>query len=160
MAREAIRRLYDVDPNSLVLKKLRQTNKYDVGTVTFRAKPGKLIDLDRLHESVWASRLSGGTSSGLVSLEVTAIGDVELGEKDAVLKVTGADAEFVLAKHPDQEHQAAYAQLTTALEHGEKSLIVSGKIDGWSGRWPSVLSKLPAKPRKILVTNVQSLQEK
>jgi hypothetical protein len=161
MAREAIRRLYDVDQNSLVLTKLRQTDKYDVGTVAFRAKPGKLIDLDRLHESVWATRLSQGTSSGLVGLDVTAVGEVTRGEK-AVLKVAGTDAEFVLARHPEQGHRAAFDQLKMALDRGEKVLSVSGKIDGWSGRWPGVLSKLPGKPRKILVTSVQekSLQDK
>ena len=76
MAREATARLYDVDEDSVVFKKLNQTEKYDQGVITFRARKGKLIDLDKLHESVWASRLAHGTRSGLVSLDVVVIGEV------------------------------------------------------------------------------------
>ena len=78
MAREAIARLYDVDEDTVVFKKLNKTDQYDQGVVTFRARKGKLIDLEKLHESIWASRLSGGTRSGLVSLEVVAIGEIGL----------------------------------------------------------------------------------
>lgn len=155
MAREAIRRLYDVDQSSLVLTKLRQSEKYDIGTVAFRAKPGKLISLDLVHESVWATRLSQGTSSGLVSLDVTAIGELVV-EGDATrLKVAGANEQFLLARSPDEKHREAFDQLKSSQDHAGKLLRVSGRIDGWSGRWPGVLKQLPVKPRKILVTKVE-----
>ena len=100
MARDATARLYDVDAETISFKRFNKTGKYDTGTVTFRAKTGKLIDLDKLHESVWATRLSGGTSSGLVSLEVTVAGTIVVADKETTLKVTGAEPEFVLAPNP------------------------------------------------------------
>ena len=53
MACDATARLYDVDEDSVVFKKLQQTKRYDQGTITFGACNGKLIDLDQLHESIW-----------------------------------------------------------------------------------------------------------
>ncbi len=155
MAREATARLYDVDAETIAFKRFNKTGKYDIGTVTFRAKPGKLIDLDKLHESVWATRLSGGTSSGLVSLEVTVVGMIVVGDKETTLKVTGAEPEFVLAQNPEAEFNAAFDDLKAALGRGEKVTKVSGRLDGWSGRWPEMLKKLPAKPRRLLVTRFE-----
>ncbi len=152
MAREATARLYDVDAETIAFKRFNKTGKYDIGTVTFRAKPGKLIDLDKLHESVWATRLSGGTSSGLVSLEVTVGGMIVVGEKETTLKVAGVEPEFVLAQNPEADFKNAFDELKAALARGEKVTSVSGRLDGWSGRWPEMLKKLPPKPRRILVT--------
>ncbi len=155
MARDATARLYDVDAETIAFKRLNNTGKYDTGTVTFRAKPGKLIDLDKLHESVWATRLSGGTSSGLVSLEVTVAGTIVVGEKETTLKVAGAEPEFVLTQNQEADFKNAFAELKAALERGEKVTSVSGRLDGWSGRWPEMLKKLPPKPRRILVTRFE-----
>ena len=155
MARDATARLYDVDADSLTFKRLNLTGKYDIGLVTFRAQKGKLIDLDKLHESVWATRLSKGTSSGLVSLEVTAAGTIVVGDKDTTLQVGDAEPEFVLAQNPDGEFKNAFNEMRTALERGEKIAKVSGRLDGWSGRWPEMLKKLPAKPRRMLVTRFE-----
>lgn len=152
MAREATARLYDVDADTISFKRFNKTGKYDIGTVTFRAKPGKLIDLDKLHESVWATRLSVGTSSGLVSLEVTVAGTIVVGDKQTTLKVVEAEPEFVLAQNPEADFKTTFDELKAALERGEKVTSVSGRLDGWSGRWPEMLKKLPAKPRRILVT--------
>lgn len=160
MAREATARLYDVDQDSVVLEKLTQTGKYDQGTITFRAKEGKLIDLDELHESIWATRLSRGTRSGLVGLEVTAVGDVVDNEEGTVLVVAGSDAYFVLGKHTDDEHKAAFDQMRSALDRGEKVASVSGRIDGWAGLWPDVLRQPPPKPRRILVTAFETAEDK
>ena len=137
------------------MKKLSQSGKYDTGTVTFRARPGKLIDLDKLHESIWATRLSAGTSSGLVSLEGTAVGAVVVGEQEMILKVDGSTAQFVLAKNPDKQHEASLDQLRAALGRGEKVVSVTGRVEGWSGLWPKMLKTLPAKPRRILVTEFE-----
>ncbi len=156
MARDATARLYDVDEKSVVLTKLTQTGKYDAGTIAMRAKKGKLIELDKLHESVWATRLSGGTRSGLVSLEVTAAGTVFVGESETILKVTGSDAHFVLQKNPEGENKAAFDELRSALDRGEQIVSVTGRVDGWSGLWPEVLRKLPPKPRRILVTGFET----
>ena len=160
MVREAATRLYDVDRSSVVLKKLNQSEKYDVGTIVMRPKPGKLIDLDQLHESIWATRLSGGTSSGLVSVDVTAVGDVAANANETSLRVVGSDAYFVLGKHPDDKHRAAFDDLRSALDRGEKVISVSGRLDGWAGRWPDVLRKLPPKPRRILVTEFETAKDK
>jgi hypothetical protein len=81
VARDAISRLYDVQASSVVYTKPPKRGKYDHGTVTFKARKGKRIDLDKLHESVWATRLSGGTSSGLVRLDVTAASRIERADR-------------------------------------------------------------------------------
>jgi hypothetical protein len=156
MVREAAARLYDVDADSLKFQKLAIANRYDTGTVSFRAKRDKLIDLDKLHESIWATRLSGGTRSGLISIEVTAVGDVVVEGSETVLKVAGADSHFILAAHPDNEHRIAFDQMRSAVERGEQVVSVSGQVDGWSGRWPDVLRQLPPKPRRILVTGFET----
>ena len=160
MVREAATRLYDVDKNSVVNKKLNQAERYDTGTITIRPKPGKLIDLDLLHESIWATRLSGGTSSGLVSLEVTAVGEAAALDKETILKVAGSDAQFVLGKHPDEKHNAAFDELRSAIDRGERVISVGGRLDGWAGHWPEVLRKLPPKPRRILVTEFETARNK
>ena len=160
MVREAATRLYDVDKHSVVNKRLNQSDKYDIGTIMIRPKQGKLIDLDQLHESIWATRLSGGTSSGLVSLDVTAVGEAVIDKNEAILKVAGSDAHFVLGKHPDEKHQSAFDELRSALDRGEKVTSVSGRIDGWAGRWPDVLRKLSSQPRRILVSEFETAKEK
>lgn len=163
MAREATARLYDVDQDSVLLKNLSRSGKYDTGTIAFRAKPGKRIDLDKLHESVWATRLSGGTNSGLVSLEVTAVGEVITKEQETILQVAGSDTEmiyFVLAKNPSNEHSRAFDDMRATIDRGERVVGVTGRIDGWSGLWPKVLRELPAKPRRILVTEFETAKEK
>ncbi len=154
MACDATARLYDVDEDSVVFRKLQKTKRYDQGTVTFRARKGKLIDLDKLHESIWATRLSGGTRSGLVSLEVTVIGRVVNTDDGAVLKVSNSDAEFVLRGSTDKEHAPAFAELQS-VAGGNAILRISGRIDDYAGRWPEVLRKRPVKPRRILVGSFQ-----
>ena len=136
----------------MVFEKLQKTERYDQGTVTFRARKGKLIDLDQLHESVWATRLSGGTRSGLVSLEVTAVGEVVSAEGKLVLKVAGSGKEFVLGKHSDEQYAAAFAKLQPG---GTAAVKLTGIIDEYAGRWPDVLKKQPANPRRILVTGIE-----
>ena len=154
MACDATARLYDVDEKTVVFQKLQKTKRYDQGTVTFRARKGKLIDLDKLHESIWATRLSGGTRSGLVSLEVTAIGQVVVTQDEIALKVSGSDSEFVLLKHPDEEHTAVLDNLQAATRRST-NFRVTGRIDDYKGRWPDVLKEQPTNPRRILVTSFE-----
>ena len=78
MARDAIARQYDVDKNSVTLEPGPVTEKgkgYHPGTISFRAKEGKSIDLEKLRQSIAATRLSGGTNMRMDYLEITATGD-------------------------------------------------------------------------------------
>ena len=63
MARKAAARLYDVDENKVAFLRSKRLKRYTHGTIPFQAKKGKLIDLDKLHKSVWATRLSKGSLS-------------------------------------------------------------------------------------------------
>jgi hypothetical protein len=160
VARDATARLYDVDADSFAFEKRHQSEKYDVGTISFRARPGKRIDLQQLHESIWATRLSGGTNSGVISLEVTAIGEVAIDKDQTLLKVAGTDRQFILvdeidAKPPDAK-ASAYAKLLEAIGRGEQVNRVTGYVDGWSGRWPAVLRKTPARTPRLMVTEFQT----
>jgi hypothetical protein len=158
VAVDATARLYDVDEDSVVFSRLDKTKKYDQGTVTFRARKGKLIDLDKFHESVWASRLSGGTRSGLVSLEVTVVGRVVTSGDSTVLKVEGTNKEFVLGKHSDAKYTAEFSKLQKLS--GKSVVKISGLIDNYRGRWPSVLSQKPPKTRRILITSFATIKTK
>ena len=150
MACDATARLYDVDEDTVVFKRLQETKKYDRGAVTFRARKGKLIDLDKLHESIWATRLSGGTRSGLVSLDVTAVGQV-VATKDAILlHVSGSDAKFVLLRSSDEKQAALFGKL-----QANAVLRVTGRVDKYVGRWPDVLRTRPTNPRRIVVTAIE-----
>jgi len=159
VAREATARLYDVDQTTVVLKRLTQGGKYDEGTITFRAEEGKLIDLDQVYESLWATRLSGGTNSGILKFEVTAVGEVVRDEDKFVLKVKGADATFVLLEDPEakkeEDTSSVFEQLKKAVENGDHVTTVTGRLDGWKGRWPIVLREKPAKPARLFVKSFE-----
>ncbi|MEO8166041.1 MAG: hypothetical protein ABI619_11665, partial [Betaproteobacteria bacterium] len=94
----------------------------------------------------------GGTRSGLVSLEVTAVGEVVNAEDKLRLKVSGSNKEFELAKHTDEQHAAAFAKLQAS--EGE-AVKLTGVIDNYAGQWPGVLKNKPVNPRRILVTGVE-----
>jgi len=158
VAREATARLYDVDEDSVVFKKLNQTEKYDQGVVTFRARKGKLIDLDKLHESVWASRLAHGTRSGLVSLDVVVIGEAIQTRDGMRLKVSGSESEFVLLTGPTEEQANAFAQLAEAGADERQVIKLTGRVDDYKGRWPSLFHKPVAKPRRLLVTSFEKVE--
>ena len=146
-----------MDHDLFVFKKSRQSKKYDIGTIDFRAKKGKLIYLDKVHESIWATRLSGGTSSGVISLEVTAVGEVVADANETVLRVLGADRQFLLVNDvnakPKNAKKSKFKALRKAIAQGEKAVSVTGYVDGWVGRWPSVLRTPPAKRPRIMVTS-------
>jgi hypothetical protein len=154
VACDATARLYDVDEDSVVFKRLDKTAKYDQGTVTFRARKGALIDLDKLHESIWATRLSGGTRSGIVSLEVTVIGELHTNGQKTVLRVAGSSAEFILKQPSGEQYVATSGPPLVAAGNGTV-VRVKGLIENYVGRWPTLLKTQPIKPRGILVTNIE-----
>ena len=160
MARDATARLYDVQNDSVVLTQKEDNVKYATGMITFSARKGRLVDLDKLHESIWATRLSGGTRMALKWLEVTAVGDVAVTKKKVILKVKGSTAHFVLADDPTagarDGEETPLARLRKALDRGERIVSVTGRVDGWSGRFPVFLGNLPKKPRKILVKDFKT----
>lgn len=154
MACDATSRLYDVARDSVVFKRLDQTKSYDQGLIVFRARKGALVDLDKLHESIWATRLSGGTKSGLVKLEVTTIGELSWDGDAITLDVANSSGRFTLAKHSADDHAEAFEQLSKLID-GNQRVRVTGEIAAYSGYWPAVLKLQQTGTRKILVTNVE-----
>jgi hypothetical protein len=158
MARDAISRQYDVDKNLVTLTCAEGKGGYRPGLITFEAKKGKSIDLDKIRDSITATRLSGGTNMGVDYLEITAIGTVDAGGKDVVLRVSGTSQEFVLgelppAKGDPKANPAMLQKLRDALVNGDKVANVTGRVQGWSGRFPVVLKALhevPANTRPVL----------
>ncbi|MCI0377123.1 MAG: hypothetical protein L0215_05935 [Gemmataceae bacterium] len=140
MARDAIARLYDVDADSVRLENLDNKGRYQHGIIRFRAKTGKSVALDKLHESITATRLSGGTNMGVDYLEITARGDVSMRDKGELhFKVAHSGQTFVLGEDPETK---ALTRLRAHLDKGAKVAGVTGRVQGWSGRFPDVLKAL------------------
>jgi hypothetical protein len=162
VARDAIARQYDVDKNSVKLEMEATSGEYRPGTITFRAKDGKSINLDQIRESIRATRLFGGTQMRVTYLEVTAVGDVTAAPQEIVLRVKGTGQEFTLAEEPNAEPKGgktALQRLRAALDRGEKITSITGRVGGWDGRFPDVLRALEAQPNspskrlRLLVTD-------
>jgi hypothetical protein len=153
VARDATARQYDVDADTVELD-------IKTGLIKFRAKKGRLVDLDKLHESIWATRLSGNTGMALEWIDVTATGRVETVNKEARLVVTGSDEYFVLRENPGAKpregEKTVYQRLIEALDRGEKVVSVTGRVEGWKGHFPPFLKSLPKKPRVILVKDFRT----
>jgi hypothetical protein len=156
MARDAISRQYDVQKNSITLT-CEGTGGYRPGVITFEAKPGKSIDLDKIRESITATRLSGGTSMRVDYLEITATGSFDTSDKAIVLNVFGTKQQFVLGEDPGAK--GALQKLRDALARGDKVASVSGRVPGWSGTFPTVLKALAKAadqgPAQLLVTGFE-----
>src|SRR5262249_24070294 len=98
MARDAIARLYDVDARGMKLIPRPGENGTKVGNfwpggMELEGKKGKSIAPDQMHESIWATRLSGGTNMRMDYLELTIRGEVITRDKDLVLKISGTGQE-------------------------------------------------------------------
>jgi hypothetical protein len=153
VARDATARQYDVDADFTKLDK-------KAGTIAFQAKKGRLVDLDKLHESIWATRLGDGTGMTLNWLDVTATGEVVSGAEPK-LKVTGSDQVFSLGAETEgssKEQKEAFQRLIAALERGEKVVSVTGRVEGWKGNLTQFSKLLPPKPRRILVKEFQTVK--
>jgi hypothetical protein len=159
MARDAIARQYDVDKNAVTLFRKPAKGDYQPGTITFSARKGKSVDLEKMRESIAATRLSGGTNMRVDWLEITAKGEVTAGDKELVLKVSGTGQELVLGEDPGAKSELQ--RLREAQAKGAKITSVTGHVQGWSGRFPDVLKALapdaPTGPKRtiLLVTDFE-----
>jgi hypothetical protein len=146
VARDATARQYDVDADSVTLD-------VETGKITFRRKKGRLVDLDKLHESIWATRLGVGTGMALNWIDVDAVGEL-VAEKDRiVLKVKGSDQSFVL----NEGDKKVFASLREAAGK-RRNVSVSGRLEEWTGHFPPFLKALPKKPRAITVKSFELLK--
>ena len=158
MASDAIARQYDVDAGltKLTLPK-GQKGDYQLGTIEFTAKKGKSIDLDKMAESIAATRLSGGTSMSMDYLEIMARGEVIERDKELVLKVSGTGQEFVLGEEPAA--QGGLQRLREAVARGDKVSTVTGRVRDWTGLFPKVLAAWAKAPetqkRKLTVVDFE-----
>ena len=152
MALDAIARQYDVDADSIKLARPEgQKGDYQLGTIEFAAKKGKSIDLEKIHESITATRLSGGTRMSMDYLEITARGKVIERDKDLVLKVSGTGQQLVLSEDPAAK--GGLQRLREAVARGDKVFTVTGRVPGWNGRFPVVLAawtKAPDSQKSML----------
>jgi hypothetical protein len=147
MARDAIARQYDVDKNRVTLTCEDGKGGYRPGTITFFPKPGKSLDLRKMMESITATRLSGGTNMSMDYLEITATGEVALDAKTVLLKVSGTAQQFVLKDAPGKGGgKSPLERLRADVASGAKVIRVTGRVEGWSGRFPVVLSALAKRP--------------
>ena len=156
MARDAISRQYDVQKNSMIYTCEGEKGSYRPGVITFYAKKGKSLDLDKLRESITATRLSGGTSMKVDYLELTVIGDVQLGDKESVLRVSGTEQQFVLDE--DASAKGSLQKLHDAVKRGDKIANVTGRVAGWNGAFPAVLralAKTADQRPQLLVTGFE-----
>jgi len=155
VARDATARQYDVDADAVKLNLAK-------GEITFRAKKGRLVDLDKLHESIWGTRLSGNTGMAMNWIDVTAVGQVVVEKERIVLKVKDSEDFFVLKEDPKalQGKKTVFALLREAINRGEKVADVTGRVEGWGGHFPVFLKKLPKKPRTILVKDFELVKKK
>ena len=163
MARDAIARQYDVDADSTKLTRPKdQKGDYQLGIIEFAAKKGKSIDLDKIDESITATRLSGGTRMSMDYLEITAKGAVIERDKELVLKVSGTGQEFVLNESPAVK--GGLQRLREAVARGDKVSTVTGRLSGWNGRFPEALAAWAKAPdeqkRKLAIVDFEVEQKR
>jgi hypothetical protein len=159
MARDAIARLYDVDADSILIlvPPGKNRSRYQLGTIEFAPKKGRSIDLDKIAESITATRLSGGTNMSVDYLEITAKGELIERDKELVMKVSGTGQELLLGEEPTASD--GLQRLRQAVARGDKVSTVTGRVPGWSGRFPVVLrawAKAPdTEKRKLAVMDFE-----
>src|SRR5262249_35373550 len=139
MAADAVARQYDVDKNRVTLICETESGSYRPGTITFFPKAGKSINLRKMEESLRATRLSGGTSMSVTYLDITVVGELIANGDGMQLKGSGASGLFVLKQTKDNN---ALERLREAAAAGATMVSVTGRVDGWSGRFPVMLGAL------------------
>src|SRR5436305_15211839 len=147
MARDAIARQYDVNRNQVTLTCETEKGSYRPGVITFYPKQGKTLDLRKMQDSITATRLSGNTSMSVEFLEITATGTAVLDGATVVFQVSGSPQKFVLKEAPSKDGAPTpLRRLREALSGGAKVVSVTGRVDGWNGRFPVVLRALNEQP--------------
>ena len=107
---------------------------YRPGLITFEPKKGRSLDLTKIRDSIAATRLSGGTSMGVDYFEITALGAVEVRDKELLLTVSRTEQQFTLSESAKAKGQLQ--KLRDALGRGEKVTSVTGHVQGWNGTFP------------------------
>ena len=83
-----------------------------------------------------------------------------MSDAETVFNVSGTDRRFVLvddvAAKPEDSEPSALAALRESLAGGQSVVSVTGYVDGWSGRWPTVLARPPAQSPKLMVTGFET----
>jgi hypothetical protein len=162
-----------VDASSIKYEMAPGSGRYRHGTITFAVKKGKSLDLQKLHESLRATRLGKRTNSGVNWFEITAEGNVVVRDKEARIDVSGTKQQFTLSDDPKAKpkkgNKTAYQSLREAQARGEKIVSVTGRLQDWDGKWPGVLAKLEelakekdkpgTKPRVLVVTDFQTAKK-
>lgn len=121
------------------------------GRLEFAARAGHSLDLEKIHACIGETRLSGkkgSTGCQFRYLEITAVGELEKGEKGLLLKVNGTKQVFRLDEEPGPKavtlEGTVFERLQRAMARGEKITSVSGRVKGWTGHAPKVLKEFPA----------------
>ena len=148
--RDTIARQSDVEKSSVKMEIEPGNHKYRIGIISFAAKKGKSVDLEKIHEAIKATRLGGKTRSEVKYLEITAEGEITSTDRETQLNVNGTNLQFVLSDDrsakPKKGAQTPLERLREALSKGEKVVSVTGRVQGWTGLWPEVLREFPPQP--------------
>jgi hypothetical protein len=147
-----------VDKDSVKLSCDSDKGKYRPGKITFQAREGRSINLGKIQEAITATRLSGHTNMRVDYLEITLLGKLVLRDREPVLKVSGSGEEFELAG----DDRDVEKRLREAAGRGAERVSVTGRVDGWTGRFPVVLRTLAKrygtdgkKPMLLVITSFE-----
>ena len=128
MAKTAVSRLEDVDPNSVLLDT-------DRGLLKMRPRPGRTLDPVKIFEAIRSSRFH----SRLDYVEVTVAGPRVKEENGKwLLTLPGSDERFLLEPSPQGNHARApdtpspFEALCAAVRGGERIRTVTGRLRGLS----------------------------
>jgi hypothetical protein len=144
VARDAIARQFDVDKNRVQQQKT---------TITFFAKKGRSIDVEKIFANLEATRMSDDTGNSLQSLDITVVGAVVANDKGLQLKVTGLRNPIPLGG------DAAVLGKLRAAARETPALKVVGRVQGWNGHFPKFLNKPMPRPLTLLVTGFEAVKE-
>src|SRR5262249_39284615 len=84
-------------------------------------------------------------------LDITAIGEVDVSGDQVILKVKGTTQQFTLGEDPKLDKKAIVKdlqQLRQALANGVRVTSITGRVQGWNGRFPDVMKALPGASSK------------
>jgi hypothetical protein len=138
----------------------------ETGIITFQAKKGKSLDVDKIYESFLSTSLYGPNGIENVNyLEITALGEVAASAEGTHLRVAGTAPRFRLGDDPDHKPQAgeqtALRRLQQALARGTKVTGVTGRVHGFnaplSAKDPD--QRAGKKPLLLIVTDFRTAKK-